>query len=155
MNPEKAAAFRELLQYQTVAALGTISNGEPYVSMVPYALSAAGEILIHASRLAQHTGNMLARPRVSLLIMADQADSPQSRARVTVQGDAHVVVTGSAAYESAKQRYLTRFPHAADIFDLADFSMFRVTADSARVIGGFAQAFSLEAESIARALRDG
>jgi heme iron utilization protein len=155
MNAEQARALRDLLREQIIAALGTLHDGEPYVSMVPYVQPAgAADFFIHVSRLAAHTKDMLDSPRVSLLIVASNADLPQSRARITVQGDAQPLVTGSAEYAAAKACYLARFPDAADIFELADFSLFKIVLVSARVVGGFAQAFSVGAESFARALRE-
>jgi putative heme iron utilization protein len=155
MNEDQARALRDLVREQSIAALGTLHQGEPYVSMVPYALPASGaEFFVHVSRLAAHTGDMLASPRVSLLIIAHSGDSPQSRARVTVRGDARPLATGSAAYAAAKACYSARFPEAAGIFELADFSIFRIEPVAARVVGGFAQAFSVGAESFARALRE-
>ena len=62
------------------------------------------------------------------------------------------IETGSDEYAAAKSCYLRCFPDTASIFGLADFSLFRITPVSARVVGGFAQAFSVGAESLARAL---
>ena len=141
MNDDQARALRDLVQAQDVAALGTLHGGEPFVSMVPYVVTStrqAGDpaFIIHVSRLATHTRDMLASPRVSLLIMAARADSPQSRARVTVQGDARQLESGSAEYAAAKACYLARFPDTAHIFELGDFSLFRIVPVSAPVKAG-------------------
>ena len=37
MNTSQANALRQLLQTQETAALGTVHDGAPYVSMVPFA----------------------------------------------------------------------------------------------------------------------
>lgn len=152
MNPERAAVLRKLIAAQTVASLGTLHNGEPFVSMVPFARApGSADLFIHVSRLAAHTGDMLSHPRVSLMIMSADAGAAQSRARVTLQADAHAIENGSAEYASAKTAYLARFPDAAHIFELGDFSLFRLRPLSARVVGGFAQAFSADAQGIAAA----
>ncbi len=150
-----AGELRALIDAQTVAALGTLHRGEPYVSMVPYALDAgAPAFVIHVSALAPHTKDMLAHPRVSLLIVAPDAQAmPQARARVTVQGDAAPVARDSPGYESARALYLARFPHAEGIFALADFTLFRIRPASLRWIAGFAQARSLVGEALVHALR--
>jgi putative heme iron utilization protein len=147
---------RALLEAQSVAALGTLHRGEPYVSMVPFALDEVGpHLLIHVSALAPHTKDMLESPRVSILILApdSSAVSPQARARATVQGDAEQLAHDSPQYARAKAVYLARFPQAADIFELPDFSIFRIHPISVRFIGGFAQASSLVGEALTRALR--
>ena len=155
MNPDQAKTLRTLVHAQTIAALGTLHRGEPYVSMVPYALSTtSADFFIHVSHLAAHTADMIANARVSLLIISPDAESAQSRARVTVQGDAYQLAGESPEYAVAKVAYIERFPNSAGIFELGDFSIFRITPISARVVGGFAQAFSAGAESYARALRE-
>lgn len=157
MSTTRFEPLRALLRQQTIAALGTLHRGEPYVSMVPYALAEdAPEFLIHVSALAPHTRDMLESPRVSLLVVApDGGGRPQARARATIQGDAAPLDTDSAHYGAARSLYLQRFPHAADIFALPDFSLFAIRPASVRFIGGFAQAVSLTPELFARALREG
>jgi len=157
MTTERFEPLRLLLRQQTVAALGTLHRGEPYVSMVPFALDeAVPEFLIHVSALSPHTRDMLEHPRVSLLVVApDNGGRPQARARATIQGDAVPLGADSARYAAARALYLQRFPHAADIFSLPDFSLFAIRPVSVRFIGGFAQAASLTPELFERALREG
>jgi len=156
-TPPRFEPLRRLLREQHIAALGTLHRGEPYVSMVPFALDeGAPEFLIHVSGLSPHTRDMLEHPRVSLLVVApEDGGRPQARARATVQGDAAPLDAGSARHAAAKALYLQRFPHAADIFALPDFSLFAIRPDAVRFIGGFAQAVSLTPELFARALREG
>lgn len=156
MKSEAQVALRALLQQQSIAALGTLHRGEPHVSMVPYALDAAApRLLIHVSALAAHTRDMTLHPRVSVLVIAPEGDElPQARARVTIQADAQPLAAGAEEYEAAKAIYLERFAHAAEIFTLADFSLFEIRPLSVRYIAGFAQATSLTADSFARALRE-
>jgi hypothetical protein len=157
MNAEALSALRRLLRDQTIAALGTLHRGEPYVSMVPYALDAAtSSFIIHVSALAPHTRDMAEHPRVSLLLVApDAGGSPQARARATIQGEATRLSADSPAYAAAKSIYLGRFPQSSEIFTLADFSLFAIRPLSVRFIAGFAQATSLTADALAEALRDG
>jgi heme iron utilization protein len=156
MTASSTPAVRALLESQSVAALGTLHRGEPYVSMVPFALDDEGpHFLIHVSALAPHTKDMLDSARVSLLILApdSSAASPQARARATVQADAEQLLHDAPQYARAKTTYLARFPQAVDIFELPDFSIFRIRPVSVRFIGGFAQAASLVGDAMMRALR--
>ena len=147
--------LRALLEAQTVAALGTLHRGEAYVSMVPYALDDAGELFIHVSALAVHTKDMREHPSVSLMVMAPDADSPvaQARSRATLFCQAQALARDTTEYTQAKARYLARFPQSAQTFDLADFAIFRLRADAARLVGGFALAASLRGEALRGALR--
>jgi putative heme iron utilization protein len=157
MNPAAVEKLRTLLRHQGLAALGTLHRGQPYVSMVPFALDeGVPEFLIHVSSLAPHTRDMLEHPRVSLLVVApDDGGLPQSRARVTIQGDAAPLDAGTPRHAGARALYLQRFPQAAEIFTLPDFSLFAIRPVSVRFIGGFAQAVSLAPDLFSRALREG
>jgi hypothetical protein len=155
MTASTNITLRALLDSQPIAALGTLHRGEPYVSMVPFAIDDEGpDFVIHVSALAPHTKDMLESPRVSLLVVAPESVelAPQARARATVQGDAEPLAHNSPQYARARAIYLARFPQAAEIFALPDFSIFRIRPASARLIGGFAQASSLVGETLKRAL---
>jgi len=62
---EAAARAAALLHRCTVAALGTLHQGAPSVTMTPYALAADRlAFLVLVSGLSAHTRDMLADPRV-------------------------------------------------------------------------------------------
>ena len=156
MDPELSNRLRALIESQEVAALGTLHDGEPYVSMVPYALLPEGAgFVIHVSALAAHTKDMVASPAVSLLVMAAPSAevAPQALARVTIQGEAVRIPAEAPIHEMAKRLYLERFPQSAQTFELGDFALFAIRPRQARYVGGFAQAKTITAESLAEALR--
>jgi putative heme iron utilization protein len=153
MNTIQAQAMRELLERQEVAALGTLHKGEPFVSMVPYALAPGGRgFVIHVSRLATHTRDMETSPAVSLLVMDERMPEvpPQALPRVTVQGEAQPCGPDEPLYTAAKEAYLSRFPNSQEMFGFDDFSLFVIAPRSLRVVGGFAQAWSVTAADYAR-----
>jgi len=146
--------LRDLLASRSVAALGTLHDGAPYVSMVPFALLPDGSgFLIHVSELSAHTGDMLADPRVSLLVKAPESPerSAQELPRVTIVGRARPVPDPSDEYDAGKACYLARFPDAEPIFGLGGFSLFTIRPEHVRWIGGFAGAQSLTPTDFARA----
>lgn len=151
MDATQAQALRQLLQRQQVAALGTLHKGEPFVSMVPFALLPDGQAVIHVSRLATHTKDMEQHPGVSLLVMGERApDEPaQALPRATLQGQARACPPDDARYAAARSAYLARFPQSEPMFAFADFSLFVIAARSVRFVGGFAQAASLTADGYA------
>ena len=158
MNADRAEALRRLLERQEVAALGTLHGGQPFVSMVPYALAPQGRgFVIHVSRLATHTKDMENHPGVSLLVMDERSPEvpPQALARVTVQGDAQPCPPEAPLHAAAKEAYLARFPNSREMFGFADFSLFVIEPRSLRVVGGFAQAWSLTAADYARCMGGG
>jgi putative heme iron utilization protein len=97
---------------------------------------------------------MLAHPRVSLLVIApeDGAVAPQALPRLTVQGDARHLRRDTDDYTQARTSYLSRFSDAAQMFDLADFSLFVIRPVALRFIAGYGKAFSPSPEVLARAL---
>ncbi len=145
MEPTQALALRSLLESQEIAALATLHEGEPAVSMVPYALLSQGQgFVIHVSRLASHTADMLTSPAVGLLVTAPlvASASPQAISRASIQGTAHQWLDDSPAYSQARALYLSRFPQSEEMFTFSDFSLFVIAVRSARFVGGFAQAGS-------------
>lgn len=150
--------LRSLLQAQRVAALGTLSeNGAPVVSMVPYAIEASMPCLvIHVSDLAAHARNLQATPSVSLLVMRPEVAGEPVHAlpRVTFEGSAEVLFTGSAAWQACRSAYLARFPEAEPMTLLGDFRFVAIQVTHARQVAGFGAARSVDGQELARLLSD-
>jgi putative heme iron utilization protein len=158
MNPSHAQALRDLLRTQQVASLGTLHDGQPHVSMVPFAMLPKGPgFVIHVSELAAHTKDMQLHPTVSLLVIAPPSPdiTAQALARVTIQGQAVPYTTSTQGHAEAKAAYLSRFPHSAEMFGFSDFSLFVIMPESIRFVGGFAQATTLSPETLAKVLSIG
>jgi putative heme iron utilization protein len=152
MNTTQAQVLRGLLETQQIASLGTLHDGAPYVSMVPFALLPGGQgFVIHVSHLATHTQDMLSNPAVSLLIVAPQEPGVpvQALARATIQGHARPCAVSDPGHAEAKRVYLSRFPQSNEMFSFADFSLFTVAPRTVRFVGGFAQAATVTAETLA------
>ena len=156
MNRELTIVLRQLIHNRMIAALGTLHQGAAFVSMVTFAAAGNGSLILHVSRLAAHTQDMLANPDVSLLITESAAAGkmPQALARVTVQGRAKMLDRDSEKYTDAREIYLSRFPDAAPLFEFADFSIFVIEPVSARVIAGFGQAVTITSDDFATALSE-
>jgi heme iron utilization protein len=152
MNPDDARSLRTLLETRPVAALATIHNGEPAASMVPFAILPGGtSLVVHVSRLATHTKDMLAHPGVALLVTAslEPGASPLALPRASVQGHARVCETESAEYAAARAAYLAKLPQAEELFSFGDFSLFLVDIRSVRYVAGFGRAMSVAAPQLA------
>jgi putative heme iron utilization protein len=156
-EPRLTQALRTLLMAHRVAALGTLGDdGQPFVSMVPFAVDPDSAcIIIHVSGLAAHTRNLQKSPRVSLLIMqAEVAGEPvHALPRVTLDGTATALVVDSAVWLSARTAYLARFPEAEPMTQLGDFRFVGIALAGARQVAGFGAARSLDADAVAQALR--
>lgn len=156
MDAAETIALKALLVQTPVATLATLHKGAPATSMVPYALLPDGRFVIHVSRLATHTRDMLEHPAVSLLVMATpgSAETPLALPRVSVQGQALVCATGAPDYAQARTAYLAKLPEAEELFSFADFSLFLITPQFLRYVAGFGRAHMVTAELYAGLLRE-
>lgn len=155
MSPEHEAKLAALVRSREAAALGTLHAGAPFVSMAPYAVLPDGSaFVVHVSRLASHTKDMLAEPRVSLLVMQGEGEGveAQALARLSVQGEARALARGSAEEAAGRDAYLARFPEAEPLTSFGDFSFFAIRPVQARFVAGFAQAMSITGETLCRIL---
>jgi hypothetical protein len=147
---ERAVPVRQLLQNERQGVLSTLSHkldGWPFGSLTPFALTEAGEPLIFLSALAEHTQNLLADARVSLFVQDAQAlANPQAGVRATLLCLAEAVPGDESA--AARQAYLQRFPQSAGLFQLGDFSLFKLKIKRVRFIGGFGEMYWLGGDEL-------
>lgn len=157
MDAKTQLELRELLEAAHVLSVATLHDGGPSVSMAPWAPAADGSaLLIHISRLAQHTGDILADSRVAIMVIEPETSGtlPQALPRVMIHGVALEIDRETPEYESAKRAYLARHPRAEMMFGLGDFSLFAIEPHSTRYVAGFGRAYDVENEELAKALRD-
>jgi putative heme iron utilization protein len=158
MEPNTEAALHALLTGPLVASLGTLHEGAPFVSMVPVVPAPDGSgHLIHVSRLAQHTRDLLADSPVSpvslmLMTRLEKGQDPLALPRVTVQAEAEEIPKDSDRHEAAAAAYLARFPQAELTLGLGDFSFFLLRPTAGRLVLGFGRALSLDASQICASL---
>jgi putative heme iron utilization protein len=152
MDPLSRNLLFSLVSKSRVAALGTLHDGAPFVSMVLTAPDPSHSVwFIHVSRLSGHTHDLLKDRRVSLMLaMPDSGEKdPQQLPRLTLTGEANELPEDSREETSAKEIYLERFPHMAGIVEqLGDFSFWAIRPASARFVGGFARAFTLKPDDL-------
>ena len=129
------AEARRFTRGQHSGVLSTISKrieGFPFGSVAPFILDHAGRPAILISTLAEHTKNIDADPRVSLIVQPYSPDM-QVTGRVTLLGRAERLADKS----ELGPRYLRFHPQAADYFAMHDFSFYRIEPVRLRWIGGF------------------
>jgi heme iron utilization protein len=148
-NPKAAA--KKLLREGRSAALATLmaGSGDPYCSLVNVATAADGSPLLLISRLAVHTKNVLADPRVSLMIDERKAGDPLQGARVMLMGTA--TATDDA---DARRRYLVRQPEAEMFAGFTDFAFYRMTLTGAHLVAGFGRIVDLKPDVILTPIDD-
>lgn len=136
-TPSHAEQARTLLQRVDMGVLSTHAaelDGHPYGSLVIYALHEGDPVLL-ISGLAEHTKNLEASPRCSLLVHERGPDNPLALARATLVGNAAKVEGPDA--EPVAASFLARHPDAGYYADFTDFAYWRVEVSGVRYIGGF------------------
>ena len=134
---EPGRSVRELLRGAGTAALGTALRGDagqPFTSLVLVGTAADGHPVLLLSDLAEHTKNIAADARVSLLVTGEPAGT-LAAPRATIIGRA-----SPGAGDAARARFLARHPEAERYAGFADFRFYTVRPDSAHWIAGFARA---------------
>lgn len=152
MDADAAALLRNLLATARTAHLATLRQGAPMASMTLFLPAPDFTAFhVHVSRLAWHTQDMAADPRVALSIAEtdDGRADPFTLMRVTVRGEALQLPNEGAAFEALRAAWLARFPEQAINFQLADFSFWRITPRDARFVAGFGRIHNLSAAALA------
>jgi putative heme iron utilization protein len=140
-----ATAAKKLLREGRSGALATLmpGSGDPYCSLVNVATAADGAPLLLISRLAVHTKNMLADPRVSLMLDERKPGDPLQGARVMLMG------TAAATDEpGVRRRYLERQPEAEMFAGFADFAFYRMTLKAVHLVAGFGRIVDLAPKQV-------
>lgn len=145
-DPVKTA--KSLIRSGKQGALATLmpGTGDPYCSLVNVATAPDSSPLLLISRLAIHTKNLLADPRVSLMIDERRAGDPLEGARVMIAGRAEKV--DETALEPVRRRYLLRHPTAAAFVDFPDFAFFRIAIRELHLVAGFGRIVTLEGAKV-------
>lgn len=115
------------------ATLATSLAGAPYASLVLVAFDLDGSPLLLISRLADHTKNILADARVSLLCDGTTGfKEPLTGPRASLQGRAEK--TEDARLQA---RYVARHPAAAMYAGFGDFGFYRIGVERTHLVAGF------------------
>jgi len=158
MADSPAATARAHAEGGRAGTLGTISadpatGGYPFGSVVPYALDDAGGPIVRIADIAQHTRNLKADPRASLLVRPEPtAGDPQATWRVTLLGRMEALQEGSADLDAARDRYRSRFPDVpAEDDGSHGVRYWRMEVVRVRFIGGFGSIHWIEPDDYRRA----
>jgi putative heme iron utilization protein len=140
---------RRLMRRQAHGVLATGLDGRPYASLVALACDLDASPLMLLSDLAQHSRNIAADHRISLLfdggggrvpISGAPCADPLAQPRLSLLGEA--VRSDDARLLS---RFTARHPSAAAYAGFADFHLCRVTISHGHLVAGFGRISWIEA----------
>lgn len=123
-------------QHATLCTAHAAMDGWPFGSIVPYAVSSEGNILVFLSDISEHSKNLQADERATLFV-ADPTvrDQPQSGAR-----HAMLVKARRPQGEEASQAealYFARFPDAERMRSAHGFELWLLECQRIRWIAGY------------------
>jgi len=140
---EEARRFLRAHHSGVLATLSASLSGYPFGSIVPFVLDADCRPVILISALAEHTKNLAADPRTSLIVHG-YAEDVQAGPRLTLVGDA----ARRAADPAVTNRYLRYFPAARDLLALGDFSFWAIAPARLLFIRGFGHIHWIDAAAL-------
>lgn len=134
-SPSHAERARTLAARTSLGTLCTVARepaGYPFGSVVAFAVTSEGDLLLLTSDLAEHTKNFRADARASLLVSEAGAADPLAAERVTLLGRVE-----PAEDADLRALYLQAVPSAAQYAGFRDFHLFRLRVEEVRYVGGF------------------
>lgn len=131
-HAERARTLAARCKTGTLATIGLDPAGYPYGSFVTVAFDAGHPVFL-ISELAEHTKNLHADPRASLMVAEGGASDPLANGRITLLGPC----TRLTDRTSAAAAYLEQHPNAAYYADFRDFAYWRLEVTAVRYIGGY------------------
>ena len=143
-EPEPSAEGRRLIRRRDHGALGTLLEGRPYVSLVAIACAHDAAPLLLLSNLDQHTKNLFADRRVSLLFEGTAGyPDPLAGPRLSVLGHAERCDDPRAA-----GRFAARHPSSAQYAGFGDFHLYRVVVERGHLVAGFGRITWIEGREL-------
>ena len=130
-HAERAATLLAGAPDGVLSTVATDPAGFPYGSLVIFGIWENDPVFL-ISNLAVHTRNLKADPRASLLVKESGPSNPLALGRVTLVG--RCAATEDPAIKAA---FLAKNPAARFYADFADFSVWRLSVERVRYIGGF------------------
>lgn len=148
-TPEQAVA--DLQQRCGSLIMATLNeDGSPHSSYTPFCLNDT-DYLVLVSELALHTRNLLARPKLDVMLIQDESAANQlfARNRLTLSCEASEISAQHAKYTSLLDQFQDRHGKTVQMLrQLPDFHLLRLTPQAGRFVMGFGQAYELVGEKL-------
>jgi putative heme iron utilization protein len=132
---ERARTLVAAIGTGTLCTVAKEPAGYPYGSFVTFAMDGPDPVFF-ISNLAEHTKNLRADSRASLLVAESGGADPLANGRVTLLGPVRLV-DGEKEREAVKAAYLAVHPNAEYYIDYSDFGFWKLDVESVRYIGGY------------------
>jgi len=146
---EEARRFQRGFTTLLMATVG--HEGQPEASYAPYLEDPSGTLFVLVSELAQHTRNLLYRPRASVLFIEDERDAanPFARRRLSLRCDCRLVQRDEPGWLEAVDGLQRRFGQIIAVLrGLSDFHLLQLQPSAGTYVRGFGQAYELSGSEL-------
>lgn len=124
-------------------------TGYPFGSVMPFVLDHDGQPIVLISTIAEHTQNIIANPKVSLLVFQSDnvksAEDLHANGRLTLIGEAKQLEKNDVDLMARYCRYL---PESTGYLAMHDFQFYRIHIVQARYIAGFGKMGWIQGEEM-------
>ncbi len=140
----EAKQFLRSTRSGVLSSFSTKFAGYPFGSVMPFVLGHDCQPIVLISTIAEHTKNIIANPKVSLLVFAG-AEDLHANGRLTLIGEAAQIEKDDA---DLMARYCRYFPESTGYLAMHDFQFYRINIAQARYITGFGKMSWMEGDEI-------
>lgn len=137
--------FRNGFRSFVLATVG--ADGTPDASYAPYIMDDNGNFYIYVSGLSQHTRDLQASGRASVLFLEEEraAQNLFARRRLSFRCEAIVITRDSTEWLGLLDRFADRFGKFMETLrSLPDFQLFRLAPRLGSYVRGFGQAYVID-----------
>ncbi|MEM6754798.1 MAG: pyridoxamine 5'-phosphate oxidase family protein [Cyanobacteria bacterium P01_C01_bin.38] len=150
---EKATAeYQKFAQeFQSIIISTVNEEGMPNGSYTPFIMDESKNIYIYVSGLSTHTQNLNINPRASVLLIEDEAQTPQifARRRLNYDCTATLIERETDEWKNIVDQFQVRFGEIIEMLrGLADFRIFKLTPHEGRFVIGFGQAYHISSDNL-------
>lgn len=145
-HAEAHAGYQEFIaSRKTLVISSTDEQGRPFVSYAPY-VAHDDKLYVYVSQIAEHYWHLVTNDTVSVLLIADEADSANlfARQRVRFECDA-TRLDDSGEHDEIFGLFREGFNASLiNLLQTLDFSLFELTPTSGRYVIGFGKAYDVD-----------
>jgi heme iron utilization protein len=140
--------IRQLLQNEQLAVLSTERQGQPYASLVAFAVTEGlGDLVFCTPKATRKFSNLADNPQVAMLInnCRNRTSDIDDAVSVTAVGRAVEVVDTSR--EDLSALYLQKHPHLKEFLQAESTSMVRIRVERYFMVRKFQDVYAYEIDS--------
>jgi len=127
--------------------------GQPQASYTPFVTDRDRAFYIFVSGLSSHTQNLQTTCKAGILLIEDEADTPQifARRRLMYDCTAKLIERHDPHWGNLADQFKQRFGNLIDMLrQLPDFQIFQLVPQSGRFVVGFGAAYDVDASNLER-----